>query len=147
MSLTTCIRKAGAALNTDDKAAILKAAAAYRKQGLGATEAARKAVDERIVAVQEMLRERERQVAEAQETQPEMDAMSAELPAAEATHADPGEPAEAVTPEVVAEVIEKAAKKTGRTRSEMKAKAARDKQTVELRKRLSVLRALKECLG
>lgn len=61
-SLTTCIRKAGAALHAEDKRAILEAAAAYRAEGMGATEAARRAVDKRIAAVRAQLEARVREV-------------------------------------------------------------------------------------
>lgn len=55
MSLTTCIRRAGDALRAEDKAEILAAAAKYRKAGMTADEAGRKAVDEQIAKVQAML--------------------------------------------------------------------------------------------
>lgn len=110
MSLTTCIRRAGSALNAEDKAAILKVAAAYRKGGMSAADAGRKAVDERIAAVQGMLSEREQAVADGTADQP-----------AQATHADPGEAPEAATQAVVTEAIKTAAENRDRKPSEMRA--------------------------
>lgn len=51
MSLTTCLRKAGNALNQQDKAAILARARELRASGKSATEAAQSAVDELIAKV------------------------------------------------------------------------------------------------
>lgn len=55
MTLTTCIKKAGSALHEDDKSAILAAARKYRKEGMSADEAGRKAVTDQIAKVQVML--------------------------------------------------------------------------------------------
>ena len=48
MSLTTCLKKAGDALNAEDRAAILAAAAANRASGMKPAEAAAKAVQDRL---------------------------------------------------------------------------------------------------
>lgn len=55
MSLTTCIRRAGDALRPEDKAAIMAAAAKYRKEGMKADEAGRKAVADQLAEVQALL--------------------------------------------------------------------------------------------
>lgn len=55
MSLTTCLKKAGAAIHPEDKAAILDRARALRAEGKGATAAARQAVDERMAEVKAMV--------------------------------------------------------------------------------------------
>lgn len=55
MSLTSCLKKAGDAIHADDKSAILAAARKYRKDGLSAEEAGRKAVADQIAAVQAMI--------------------------------------------------------------------------------------------
>lgn len=55
MSLTTCIKKAGEAINADDKAAILDRSRELRGEGKSATEAAKQAVDEQIAKVRAML--------------------------------------------------------------------------------------------
>lgn len=54
-SLTTCLRKAGNLIHTDDKAAILKRAKALREEGSKAQEAAVKAVQEQMDAVRALL--------------------------------------------------------------------------------------------
>ena len=54
-SLTGCIRKAGAALQPEDKDAILERFNALTKDGTAAAEAARQAIDEQIAAVRAML--------------------------------------------------------------------------------------------
>lgn len=51
MSLTTCLKKVGAALAAEDKAAVLARAGALRSEGLSATDAGRQAVDERLADV------------------------------------------------------------------------------------------------
>jgi hypothetical protein len=51
MSLTVCIKKAGAALSEKDKAAILAKAGEYRRAGMATNEAAIKAVDEQLAEV------------------------------------------------------------------------------------------------
>ena len=51
MSLTTCLKKVGAALAAEDKAAVLARAGALRSEGLSATDAGRQAVDERLAEV------------------------------------------------------------------------------------------------
>ena len=55
MSLTSCIKKAGKALNAQDKAAILTAARKYRTDGVGTDEAALQAVDDQLATVRAML--------------------------------------------------------------------------------------------
>lgn len=54
-SLTTCIRKAGNALTDEDRRAILDRAAALRREGLSPSEAAQRAVDERLADLQGVL--------------------------------------------------------------------------------------------
>ena len=81
MSLTQCLRKAGDALRPEDKAEILAAAAKYRKAGMGADEAGRKAVDEQIAKVQAMLEAPAEVAAPAPE--PEPAAPAVEQPEAE----------------------------------------------------------------
>lgn len=55
MSLTSCLKKAGNAINQSDKAAILARARVLRGEGMAANDAAIAAVNERIATVQEML--------------------------------------------------------------------------------------------
>ena len=55
MSLTTCLKKAGDALNAEDRAAILAAAAANRASGMKPAEAAAKAVQDRLGTVQQLM--------------------------------------------------------------------------------------------
>jgi hypothetical protein len=57
-SLTVCIKKAGAALHADDKAAIIERSRQLRAEGVGVAEAAMRAVDERITAVQSLAEDR-----------------------------------------------------------------------------------------
>lgn len=54
-SLTTCLKKAGAALDPADKAAIIARARELRLDGTPATEAAQRSVDEQISYVQDEL--------------------------------------------------------------------------------------------
>jgi len=54
-ALTTCIKKAGEFLHAEDRTAIVERAAALRKEGKKASEAAMQAVDERIAHVQALL--------------------------------------------------------------------------------------------
>ena len=56
MSLTTCLKKAGAALSAEDKADILAAAATYRKQGMKAKQAAMQAVKDQLDGISTRLR-------------------------------------------------------------------------------------------
>lgn len=55
MSLTTCLKRAGKNLNTEDKNAILEAARVNRKAGMSADEAAKAAVRARLEEVQALL--------------------------------------------------------------------------------------------
>jgi hypothetical protein len=55
MSLTSCLRKAGSALNAKDKAAVLEAARKYRAQGMSADAAGIKAIEDRLAEVQAMM--------------------------------------------------------------------------------------------
>ncbi len=55
MSLTSCLKKAGTAINQADRAAILARARVLRGEGMAANDAAIQAVDERIAQVQAML--------------------------------------------------------------------------------------------
>lgn len=55
MSLTSCLKKAGAALHADDRAAILKRSAVLRRGGLSADDAARQAVDEQLGVVRGLM--------------------------------------------------------------------------------------------
>ena len=57
MSLTACLKKAGDSLNREDKARVLELARQYRQEGLSPDEAAIKAVDEQLAAVQARLEE------------------------------------------------------------------------------------------
>ncbi len=58
-SLTSCLKKAGAALHAEDRAAILKEAARLRRTGLSAEEAGRQAIDHQLSAVRSLLGARE----------------------------------------------------------------------------------------
>ena len=53
-SLTVCIKKAGDALHADDKAAIIERSRQLRAEGVDVAEAAMRAVDEQIAAVEAM---------------------------------------------------------------------------------------------
>jgi molybdopterin converting factor small subunit len=55
MSLTSCIRRAGDALDASDREFILTRARALRAEGVAADEAGRRAVDERLAEVQAMV--------------------------------------------------------------------------------------------
>ena len=55
MSLTTCLQRAGSALNQDDKRAILDRSRTLRQEGKNASEASVQAVQEQLDAVQAML--------------------------------------------------------------------------------------------
>ncbi len=55
MSLTTCVQKAGDALRTEDKTAILDAARAYRASGMVADDAGRQAIRDQITAIRALL--------------------------------------------------------------------------------------------
>lgn len=55
MSLTTCLRKAGEAINPDDRKAILARAAELRKSGSDPDSAARQAVDEQLQVVRSLI--------------------------------------------------------------------------------------------
>ncbi|MDI3512432.1 MAG: hypothetical protein PWQ61_3199, partial [Betaproteobacteria bacterium] len=55
MSLTSCLRRAGSALNAKDKAAVLEAARKYRAQGMSADAAGIKAIEDRLAEVQAMM--------------------------------------------------------------------------------------------
>ena len=55
MSLTTCIKKAGDALRSEDKAAIITAARENRSAGLAVDAAGIKAIDDQIAAVRALL--------------------------------------------------------------------------------------------
>jgi N12 class adenine-specific DNA methylase len=59
LSLTSCLKKAGTALNAEDRAAIIAAAGEYRRGGMEGGAAAMKAVADRIELVQGMLRDAE----------------------------------------------------------------------------------------
>ncbi len=54
-SLTGCLAKAGPALHPEDKAAILSATRALRKDGMSADDSAKKAVGDRLAEVQTLL--------------------------------------------------------------------------------------------
>ena len=54
-SLTTCLKKAGAAIDAQDKAQILAQARQYRTDGLAANDAAKKAVAEQLEAVRGLI--------------------------------------------------------------------------------------------
>lgn len=55
-TLTTCLKKAGAALDASDRAAILARSRVLRKEGRSANDAAIAAIDERIAELQAQLR-------------------------------------------------------------------------------------------
>ena len=132
MSLTRCLKEAGDLLPAADKVRILERVAELRRTGTDSEEAARMAVREvlaearqaRIDAGDTMAEEKPRATAKrpSVEEQPTAGAApQAVTQAAPATHADPGKPAEPATQAVVAETIAKAADRTDRTRSQMKA--------------------------
>ena len=56
MSLTSCLKQAGKNLRAQDKTAIHSAARRYRADGMGPDAAARKAVDDRISVVEELIK-------------------------------------------------------------------------------------------
>lgn len=99
-SLTTCMKKAGAALHPADKAAILARAAALRRDGKKAAEAAVQAVEDQLREVQQQLRgmkgsprgEQEKQAAE--EREPAL--------LSRAEHADGG-----TSPEVLRQLVDR----------------------------------------
>ena len=55
MSITSCVKKAGTALDAGDKAAIMAAARKYRADGLSADEAGKQAIRDQIAAVQALM--------------------------------------------------------------------------------------------
>jgi hypothetical protein len=57
MSLTSCLRKAGDYLSPEDRNAVLDLARANRAAGMGATEAAAKAIDDQLAVVEGLLAE------------------------------------------------------------------------------------------
>jgi hypothetical protein len=57
MSLTTCIKKAGAALSAADKSAIVKLARKYRSEGMKPDDAGRAAIREQISEVKSLLKQ------------------------------------------------------------------------------------------
>lgn len=55
MSLTTCLKKAGSAIHSADKESIITRSRELRTQGVSVSDAAMRAVDEQIAAVEKML--------------------------------------------------------------------------------------------
>lgn len=88
MSLVKCLQKAGDFLSPDDKAELLAAASRYRKDGMSASEAAMRAVDEQIAKVDKLIESPPAEVkpegpaaeAEVASAEPRMDAIRAQFP-------------------------------------------------------------------
>lgn len=88
MSLVNCLQKAGDFLSPDDKAELLAAASRYRKNGMSASEAAMRAVDEQIAKVDKLIESPPAEVkpegpaaeAEGASAEPRMDAIRAQFP-------------------------------------------------------------------
>lgn len=113
-SLTTCLKKAGDAIDPGDKAAVIARARELRAKGLTPTAAAAQAVQEQLAQVRALM--------EAEQKAPAEQATVAET---KPTHQDPGEAPEVATQAVVNEAIETAAENRDVPRSQMRRDALR----------------------
>lgn len=82
-SLTSCMKKAGAALHAEDRALILAASAGHRKKGMKANDSAKMAVADAIEAVRKQIEDRQAALAEAEK--PAAEKLAAEPVAENAT--------------------------------------------------------------
>jgi hypothetical protein len=108
MSLTACLRKVGAALAAEDKAAVLARAGALRAEGLSATDAGRQAVDERLAEVAGQIRKVQPLVPEvARASRQEAEAKADELMAAYKSEYDGFFPLNRTREQIISTIMEK----------------------------------------